>query len=392
MNNNNNKKRILFVNGNLSIGGTEKSLVNLLNAIDKDKYDIDLLLIQPGRELLPQLCSGINVISKDTTSAFGPIKDTILRNIKCGKIFELTLRFSLILPGFLGAFVQKHLYRQFGIHRKYDVAVAYRPGLSETIILNCVKANIKMTWWHHGDFSNGVDINKLRHNWKYFDRIVTVSDGIAGHIQTVIPEAVGKTEVIYNMINPVEIASKAKISNPYKCGCNDIKLVTVSRLSPEKNLVKIIKIAKCLLANNIHFKWAVIGGGEMKDYLNSLISRHELEEYVFLPGETDNPYNWMLYADLMVHPSLIESFGLVLIEAMSVGTPCIAAKSLGAKDVIGEGNGILVEDDSQEYLNAILRFINDTHFKSKLISNCQKSVERFFPEIVTNKFYSTIDL
>lgn len=385
------KRRILFVNGNLSIGGTERSLVNLLNAIDTDDYDIDLLLLQPGRELISELKPNINVISRDVTAAFGPIKETVSKNIKDKRYFEIILRICLTLPSKIGSKLLGFIYRQFGIKRKYDVAISYRPGLSELIVLNCVKSNKKLTWWHHGDFSNGVNLLTLRRNWKLFDRVITVSEGIERLIQKTISECVGKTGIIYNLVNTDVLRSKVNPVNPYESWNCSLKLVTVSRLSIEKNLTRIIDIAKELLKQSVYFKWAIVGGGKMQEDLHKLIVDHKLEEYVMLIGETDDPYSWMYYADLMVHPSLIESFGLVLVESMSLGTPCVSAKSLGALDVINDDNGILVDDNSTEYVRAIIHFNENNLFRLKLIENGKKSVEKYTPNKAIRNFYSLIE-
>lgn len=93
----------------------------------------------------------------------------------------------------------------------------------------------------------------------------------------------------------------------------------------------------------------------------------------------------------MVHPSLIESFGLVLVESMSLGTPCVSAKSLGALDVINDDNGILVDDNSTEYVRAIIHFNENNLFRLKLIENGKKSVEKYTPNKAIRNFYSLIE-
>lgn len=383
------KKTILFINGNLSVGGTERSLINIINAIDKDKYSVDLLLYQPGRELLPYLTTEVRVISKDTTESYGPIINATLGNLLKGKWFEFAIRIANTLPSELGRLVLKALRRSFGLRKRYDFVIAFRPEFAEDIALNCVKATKKFTWWHHGDFSNGVCIRQLRHNWKKFDRIVTVSKGIADYLQSNIPEAVDKMDVIYNMINIDEIKAKSATDCPFESNGSELKLVTVSRLSPEKNLKLIIDIANELLARDIEFKWVILGNGPEYNNLKHLISDNNLSDYIDLHGETKNPYVWMQHADLMIHPSLVESFGLVLIESMAVGTPCIAGKSIGAKDLITAENGVLVDNNPAEYADAIVRYFHDKN-KLHYSSTCPKSIDRYTSRNVISTFYELI--
>ncbi len=379
------KKSILFINGNLSIGGTEKSLVNLINAIDNTKYDVDLMLFQSGRELEPQLRAGVSVISYDVSIAFGPIKDVVVRCLRQRRWADLLLRLSRICPKKIGSILMKGLSRKLAIRKYYDAVIAYRPGLAEDFALNCVKSKKKLTWWHNAYFDVALDLKSLKYNWRLFDRIVTVSESIAKHVQDVVAESYGKVEVVYNMINPDESMEMAQRPDPFGDTAK-LKFVTVSRLSAEKNLERIIDISNELRNRMIEFQWAIIGDGPLYQKLHDLITQNNLEDVVLLKGETTNPYPWMHYADLMIHPSLCESFGLVLVEAMSVGTPCISAKSLGASDVINNNNGILVADEPAEYVNAILLYRDNKVIKDRLIANCRESIRKYSPGEVLNKF------
>lgn len=388
---NGNKKKILFVNGDLSVGGTERALINIINAIDPERYSVDLLLYQPGRDLASNLTENVKIIFKDTTGSYGPIFGAVAGNMIKGKWFDALLRIANTLPSYVGKIVLKSLRKSFGLEKQYDVAIAFRPGFAEDIVLNGVKASRKITWWHTGDTPKHLNKKKLRQNWSKFNSVVTVSDGIAELLKRNVSEAVDKTEVIYNMIDPKEISIKAEMDNPYNCDNGVLKIVTVSRLSVEKNLERIIDIAKELRSRGIEFRWIILGEGPLYDSLNRLIQANSLEDYVDLHGATLNPYVWMRHADIMVHPSLVESFGLVLIEAMSLGTPCVAAKSLGAIDIINSANGILVDDDPIAYADAIMRYHRNPDMVKKMASSCSASIERFASKKVIEQFYKIVN-
>lgn len=384
------KRRILFVNENLAVGGTERALINIVNSIDGKSFDVDLLLVQPELDLLEDVRPGVNVLLKDVTRSYGSILNVVKQFLFKGRWFELCLRIGAKLPDVLGALLFRTLSGQFKLGKRYDIAVAFRPGISEDIVQNCAKAIIKITWWHHGCINTEAYRDKLRRSWDRFDKVVTVSEGISYYLQKELPEIKDKIEVVYNMINPEEIIHKSEDINPYKCSDSTFKLLTVSRLQPEKNLPRIIDIALELKRRQIRFVWIILGDGPIYDSMKDLIDRNGLNGCIDLHGTSINPYIWMRYADLMVHPSLVESFGLVLIEAMALGTPCVAGKSLGAKDIVNKDNGLLVDDNPVDYASAISRLYDNPRLLASLSSRTLHSIDKYTSGRVIDKFYSLL--
>jgi len=346
------RKKILFVNGNLAVGGVEKALVNLLNSIDRNLFDIDLLLLQPEEDYLSELNVGINIIRRNITTAFGPMIPTLLKSLRQHDIFSLTFRLCLKI----GYPTLKLMKNKFGLKRHYDVAISFRPGICEEIVLNVVNATKKFTWWHHGDFNISISREKLISNWMKFDKIITVSRGIAAKIVEFSNTNPHKICVIPNIIDLAKIKSMAGEENPYG-GLNKLKIVTVSRLSREKSLPTIIETAVELKKSGMEFEWTIVGDGEMRNNLENAITHNDLTNNVILVGQKDNPYPWIKYADMMVHPSKVESFGIVLLEAMALGTPCISAPSLGAFDLIDGSNGIIC--DNKFFVQNIIKLRRD---------------------------------
>ena len=86
------KTKILFVNGNLAVGGVERALVNLLNGFDNEKYEVDVLLLQSGYDYENELPSSINVIKRDTADAYGPLIRTLINAVRTRDCFSLGLR------------------------------------------------------------------------------------------------------------------------------------------------------------------------------------------------------------------------------------------------------------------------------------------------------------
>lgn len=102
-----------------------------------------------------------------------------------------------------------------------------------------------------------------------------------------------------------------------------LHIVSVGRLAPEKHFENIIPTARALKDAGIDFTWHVIGEGAERAKLEMLIAEHALKDHVILEGSKTNPYPYIRYADLFVHPSYVESQGLTVLEAMALGVPCV---------------------------------------------------------------------
>lgn len=354
------KLKILFVNGNLAIGGVERALVNLLNGLEGEKYYVDLLLLQSGDAYKKEIKSKVNIIQRDTANAFGPFIPTIINAIRRKDSFTLGLRICLSLGNANLRFMKKAL----GINKKYDIAISFRPGFCEEIVLNAVSAHKKFAWWHHGDFNITSNIKRQIANWERFDKLITVSQGIANKIIAIAPNLQNQIEIVPNIINIEKIRRDSLEYNPYG-KVDRFKIITVSRLSKEKNLPYIIDVAKELKNRRIDFEWNIVGDGEMRQLLENEITKNGLSNFVILQGSKDNPYPWIKYADLMFHPSKVESFGLVLLEAMAIGTLCISASSIGAINLIDDSNGIIIDDSIAQIAELITAICNNQFYIEK---------------------------
>jgi len=95
------------------------------------------------------------------------------------------------------------------------------------------------------------------------------------------------------------------------------------------------------------------GGGPLKNKLEKIINKAGLVEHVKLIGKVpdDKLKYWMNAADLFVLPSLSESFGLVVLEALAVGTPVVATINGGSEEIIvSEDYGLLCPPKDPECL------------------------------------------
>ena len=112
-------------------------------------------------------------------------------------------------------------------------------------------------------------------------------------------------------------------------------IVSCGRISREKGMDLAVKACAKLVADGFdNIKWWIVGGGPAEAEVRNLISELNMENYVVMVGMKSNPYPYIKQADLYVQPSLVESFGLTIKEAMMLDRPIIATYTNGAKEII----------------------------------------------------------
>lgn len=165
-------------------------------------------------------------------------------------------------------------------------------------------------------------------------------------------------------------------------------VISIGRFSKEKDFVTLLKVFKEVKKSNASVNLYLIGDGEESGNIKQYIKTNNLESSVILPGFLDQTEieKYMLNSKIYVMTSITESFGLVLIEAMSYGLPCIAFDSAsGARELIkNDKNGYLVSnrnikkmaDKIVELMNCknIYNYSNEAQLTSKkyLIKNIKK--------------------
>ena len=155
---------------------------------------------------------------------------------------------------------------------------------------------------------------------------------------------------------------------------------------------------KQLKIHKNHNDWVldIIGDGSEKDKLNNYIIKNKLESCVTLHGYQDKKYidEILNKSSLYIMTSYTESFGIVLIEAMSHGIPCIAYSSAeGANELINSGfNGYLIKNRNQEMMiKKIEDLMEDKETRKNIGKNSRDFSRRFIGENVIKSWYSLLD-
>lgn len=379
-------KKILFINGHLNTGGVERSLVDVLKHMDYEKYAVDLLLLEDTGGYASELPPEVNVLFRDLHNTYGSFASSVRRCIAARDWMCLRLRTLFLLRNFLGSRALKSTATLLLGEHHYDCVIGFRPGICSDLAAYSVQADRKITWWHHGEFN--VDCAAYGDMCSKMNAVAVVSQSCKATLQEKLPELESRLVCIPNMLDAVAIGQKAG-NSPYTGDM--LHIVSVGRLAPEKHFENVFPAAKALRQAGIDFAWHVIGDGPERSKLEALIAENDLKDHVILDGSKTNPYPYMKYADLFVHPSYVESQGLTVLEAMALDVPCVVTKSLGPCEFIEDGvNGLLTEQVPEDLTAKVLEILKN-HALYQRIKENTKCPGQFSPDRVMKQIEALID-
>ena len=365
------KKKILFIITGLVGGGAEKALMNLLGVIDKNAYDINLLVIFADRV-------GYDKILDVNVCTLFPTAKSILYKLA------------------------KHLYINLGVDcliryitckripQKYDTIVSFLEG--DSLLYHsflCNNASVNVSWVHTDFVENHWSKRHFVENDEYkayvsLDKLVFVSDYAKKQFAKVfdLPDTV-KQYVCANVINVDEIIAKSL--ETIGIVKNKFTICSVGRLEAVKGYDMVINAAKILKERNIDVDFWILGTGSQENLLKELLRQCQCEDMVNFLSYKDNPYPYMKLADVYLSSSYAEGLPLVLCEAQCLGKPIIATRTIGALELLKDNvNNRLVEFSASAIANQI-----EDCIMNKWYLNNSKSLT-YDTTVILNQLYCDI--
>lgn len=216
------------------------------------------------------------------------------------------------------------------------------------------------------------------------DKLVVVSDSLRSFYKKEFRKHNLKCKCVYipNMIDRIpKEASSLKEHN----------LVSIGRFSREKGFVDLIEVFHLIHEKKPDWKLHLIGDGAEKNKIVDLIYQYNLDKSVELHGylKREKIDEVLHQSSIYLMTSYTESFGIVLVEAMSHGIPCVAFSSAeGANDLItNEKNGYLIEERNFEKMaDCVLELMKSESKRKKLGKEARKLSTNYTEEQVTDEW------
>lgn len=374
-------KKVSILSLHLGYGGIEKSVAALANML-VEKYEVEIACsYKLFDESVFPVDKRVKIIYLTDVK---PNKDKIKKAWKKKRMFKL---FKECCYAMKVLHKRKSTMVDYIKNSDSDVMIATRDIFDEWLGDYGDEDVLKIGWEHnhyHGDFKYADNITRSNKNLDY---LVLVSDSLREFYSKELIKS--KCEVVYipNVIEGI----------PEKIAPLDEKrLVSVGRLSPEKGFMDLLKIFTLLKKDYPDWRLDIVGDGVEKERLAKFIKEHDLEDSVALHGFRDKDY-----IDELLHKSSIylltsytESFGIVLIEAMSHGVPCIAFDSAeGARDLIQSGkNGYLIKNRSYSaFIKKVEDLIKRKEERKRVGKVSRQGVKQYTCEVVKEQWFNLIE-
>jgi N-acetylglucosaminyldiphosphoundecaprenol N-acetyl-beta-D-mannosaminyltransferase len=375
-------KKISILSLHLGYGGIEKSVVSLANVLCT-RYDVEIAVCYNlyGKCVF-DLDKRVKV--KYLNGKLVPNHEQLRNALKRKNIFSIIKE---------GLFSLKVLYYRrktminYIKNKKCNVMISTR-DIFNYWLSDYGRDNVLKIGWEHNHFhENYKYANNVSKSAKKLDYLVLVSSELQKFYANELRNSNCMAIYIPNSIEnlPKRIAP-----------LDNKRFISVGRLSPEKGQKDLLRIFKRIHKSYPDWKLDIIGDGKEREELEKYITKNNLEDFVTLHGFQNKDY-----IDKMLHDSAIylmtsytESFGIVLIEAMSHGVPCVAFDSAeGAREIITSGeNGFLIKNRNFDaMIMKIESLMNKKEERIKIGKQARDSVKKYTSDVVGEEWFSLIE-
>lgn len=392
------KKNVIIRSGSLRMGGLERVLIEVLQNIDKKKYNLTLVVDDD--------CGEDNIFEKDIPKEIPYYflksqklieKTNYYKSRRKNILYKLIYNIYMNIETYIKSKNLKNLIKKLG---KIDVFIDYDAGATKYI--ENIEADKKVVWIHNSIPNLKKSESKIKRFGKRlekYNKIIAICDEMKEELTDIYPNLKERIIRIYNPFNFSRVLNlKDDLSELNEKDRNLLKedyCIAISRLDTvQKDYKTLLKAFKILKSKGINKKLYIVGDGPSKEEIENTIREYDLIEEVKLLGRFKNPYIWLNNADFFIHSSKYEGFGLVLIEAAILDKLVISSNCpVGPTEILENGkSGILFNvGESEELAEKIEKVLNDKNLRNRYILSMKKRREDFKKENVLKEYEKLID-
>ena len=400
-------KTRIFINMHyMALGGAERALLGLLNAIDTNIVDVDMFLNQHTGEFMPLIPKHINLLPE--RSGYNAIERPMKAILKERQFGVLWGRLKAKLQHKLYHKSLKEPYRSFDASAfQYiaDCVDPYLPPLKDlgvydlaisflqphNIVLNKVKAKKKIAWIHTDYSTVHVNADLELPIWNGFDYIASISPDCTRSFLKTFPSLNDKIIEIENILSNDFVRQQAGLLDVgQEISISSLNLVSVGRFCHAKNYDNVPDIARRIVEYGYSdLRWYLIGFGGYETLIRHKIAENGMEKNVIILGKKDNPYPYIKACDIYVQPSRYEGKSVTVREAQILCKPVVITNYPTAKSQIQDGiDGVIVPMDNDGCAKGIVDFINNKNLQNSIIDYLK--THDYGNESEVNKIYNLL--
>lgn len=352
------KKNILFVVADITyIGGIERVITTLANSFDINKYNITILSIYNSNGICNYPINEAVKVKFLTYNRYNGKPGSISRMVSLLKNISLLKKFFKI--------------------NKFDKIISNSFPITSSIVLSGVTSDIlSYEHVHYGYYSNLVKLFR-KFIYRRVSKIICLTDSDLSKYQS-------WHDGVIRIYNPSWLRCETVSEKRFN------RIIAVGRLEYQKGFDILVKLFKEVSELGVNLD--IYGVGSEENKLKRIIKSHNIKN-IKLKGKTNNIKEEYLKSDFLVMTSRFEGFGMVLVEAMECGLPCISFDCpTGPSDIIKHGfNGYLVNlGNERDFVNKLVELSSNLELRTELGINAKKSTKKFQTERIVKQWESVL--
>jgi glycosyltransferase involved in cell wall biosynthesis len=339
---------VCFIVNNFNVGGLEKVVIDLVNHLDRNRFDVSVVCVDGHGTLFDRL------------------------RLDEGACLVLDKSHSMHTP--VGTFDPKTLWRMRSFFARRDVSVIHAHNVGPLVFgglasrLGLRRPTVVYSE-HNQIYSAGRSgRRKFIFYVRLADHVVAVSHDLRRTLVSKVHPTV-PVRVIHNGIDGTQFSmtSGEEVRRELGIGEEDILIGSGVVLSKQKGMPYLLRAAKGVIAREPRARFVVAGDGPLRKDLERSAAHLGLgDRFRFLGYRSDMPRVISAF-DIYVLPSLWEGLPLALLEAMAMGKPIVATEVGGNPEVVQDGvNGFIVpRRDAASLQDALIRICRDDLFRRR---------------------------
>ena len=361
--------KVCFVLPSLAGGGAERAAVQILNGLDRTRWDRSIYLFRAEGPYLGQLSSEVRLQTGASTS-------------RLGRWRELWRFIAATNPDLVVAFLSY-----------FTVLSAVRAALTGAKVIfnqqtpmSAFLADADYEWRRPLRRRGFTAVTRI--GYAAADLVIATSRGVARDLGEafgvdpsrvrVVPNPVDVAAVQAAAAEPLEAADEQRWRRPV--------IVAAGRLADAKNYPLLIE-ALALVRMQVPATLFVLGQGERADDLRRLAAERGLGDVIVWCGFQANPWKYMARADVFALTSRYEGFGNVVVEAMACGVPVVATRSPGTEDIVRDGvDGLLTRHTPDAVAASLTRLLSDAAERDRMAAAARASACRFATPVIAQSY------
>ncbi len=348
------KTRVLHLIHWLTTGGIERWLLNMLQSVDRERYQLDIA------------CKGANV------GELAPLAETFGARVWHVPLDWTHVRYARQL---------RTLIRQ----EQYDIVHNHLTIYAGMPTLVAKWAHLPtIVSFHNTDYASDTIFHPLGRTLRdvygkvsinlalqFADVITGCSEDVVRSIGEQYHGLPSKTQVLYYGVRvpePLTADERALVRHELGCPEDAPLIVHVGRFAPQKNHAGLLEIAHRVIQHNPRTMFVLVGDGPLRPDIEANIRTEGLTANVRLLGIRQDVERILAAADIFLLPSLWEGFPIVSLEASASGLPIVSSNVPGLREAVVDGTtGLLLPVDHPDaFANALIRLIEDPSMRKGL--------------------------